>query len=374
MNKQIIGLLSGLCMGLMVGVCADQSDQEPYVSDILSLAGNALADFKADRPDFTSDNKEFVAIYDREIELLRKSYGSISVDLEDEEVKALAPELANFICGAVGVVAKRAKIKKPGVKLQLQDSNLQYNAAARQGRQINILTKNTYLVNQATGQKTLVNTETETDVDKISDIEVGAELVRLFVWRSDRPALMAAILGHEVGHIVFEHTDEAVVNEHEADLFAAKLLKKGTDLILALDMLSLAAHVYNSLKSIVADKKLVYDLVRAAVNRVVIDVPDLGELGTATSHAYVATAVFNALEKADKKNIVSGNWDDAVFEVYQAVKRACTVPSAVFGVSSEKIQALCLEMERKATYLQSFKLTHPTPFNRRALIEAISRK
>ena len=185
---------------------------------------------------------------------------------------------------------------------------------------------------------------------------------------------MAAILGHEVGHIVFEHQDEAVVNEHEADLFAAKLLKKKTDLIVALDMLSLAAHVYNSLKSIVTDKKLVYDLVRAAVNRVVMDVPDLGELGTATSHAYVATAVFNALEKADKKIIVSGNWEDAVFEVYRAVKRACTVPSAVFGVPSEEIQALCLEMERKATYLQSFKLTHPTPFNRRALIEAISKK
>ncbi len=371
MNKQIIGLLGGFCMGLMVGVCADQ---EAYVSDVLSLADNTLDGFKADRPDFTSDNEKFVATYDREIELLRNRYEQTSVDLEDEEVKALAPELTDFICGAVGVVAKRAKIKKPGVKLKLEGGNSQYNAAARQGKQINILTKNTYLVNQATGQKTLVNTETETDVDKISDIEVGAELVRLFVWRSDRPALMAAILGHEVGHIVFEHSDEAVVNEHEADLFAAKLLKKGTDLIVALDMLSLAAHVYNSLKSIVTDKKLLYNLVRAAVNRVVMDVPDLGELGTATSHAYVATAVFNALEKADKKIIVSGNWEDAVFEVYRAVKRACTVPSAVFGVPSEEIQALCLEMERKATYLQSFKLTHPTPFNRRALIEAISKK
>ncbi len=374
MNKQIIGLLGGFCMGLMVGVCADESDQGLFIPEVLSLGVNALADFKADRPDFTSDNKEFVETVDREIEMLRSRYGRISIDLEDEDVKALAPELANFICGGVQKVAEHAKIKKPGIKLQLQDSNLQYNAAARQARQINILTKNTYLVNQATGQKTLVNTETETDVDKISDIEVGAELVRLFVWRRDRPVLMAAILGHEVGHIVFEHQDEAVVNEHEADLFAAKLLKKKTDLIVALDMLSLAAHVYNSLKSIVTDKKLVYDLVRAAVNRVVMDVPDLGELGTATSHAYVATAVFNALEKADKKIIVSGNWEDAVFEVYRAVKRACTVPSAVFGVPSEEIQALCLEMERKATYLQSFKLTHPTPFNRRALIEAISKK
>lgn len=343
------------------------------IADTLSVS-NELVEFKAERPDFSSNNTRFVGIIDAEIELLRKNFDHDVIDLEDEKAKTLAPELANFLSGGVRVVAEAAKIKKPGVKLQLQDSNLQYNAAAQRTTRVSKLTKLTYEHDLATGKQRLLDSTTETEVDTISDIIIGAELVRLFIWREGRMALMAAILGHEVGHIVFEHKDEAVANEHEADLFAAKLLKKGTDLIVALDMISLAAHVYNSLKTIVADKKRLYDLVRLAVNRVVTDVPDLGELGTATSHAYVATAVFNALKKADAQVIQYGNWDDALFEVYLAVKRACTVPSAVFGVPSEEIQSLCLEMERKATYLQSFKLTHPTPLNRRVLIEAISKK
>ena len=74
MNKQIIGLLGGFCMGLMVGVCADESDQGLFIPEVLSLGVNALADFKADRPDFTSDNKEFVETVDREIEMLRSRY------------------------------------------------------------------------------------------------------------------------------------------------------------------------------------------------------------------------------------------------------------------------------------------------------------
>lgn len=345
--------------------------------DQLTATSEALADFKADRPDFSSDNKKFADAIDYELQTLRRIYKHTTVNLEDAAVRKIAPKVTTFVVKAVELVVERAGIAMPGVRLLLADNNLQYNAAAQHSTQTKTTIKQTYKVyyNPENGReirRELVNQEKEIEKNAINDIVIGAELVRLFIWRSDRVALLGAIIGHEVGHIVFEHSEETVGHEHEADLFAAKLLKNGTDLITALDMLSLAAHSYNSLKDIITDKRRLFDSIRATVNRVVMDVPDLGELGTATSHAYVATAIFNALRQADQKAMRGGNLEDSCFEIYQAMKRACTVPSVVFGVPKEEIAALCLEMERKASYLHTFKNTHPTPMDRNAFIAAVS--
>ncbi len=352
-------------------VVADQPAQ-----DQLSTASEALADFKADRPDFSSDNKNFAGAIDQELSRLRRQYGHKTVNLEDAVVQGIAPKLSKFVTKAVALVAGRAGINKPGVHLLLGDTSLQYNAAAQRSTHTKTTIKETYKVyyrpDGSEVRRELVNQEKEVEKNAINDIVIGVELVRLFIWRSDRVALLAAIIGHEVGHIVFEHQEEAVGHEHEADLFAAKLLRNGKDLITALDMISLAAHTFNSLKEVMIDKRRMFDVIRATVNRVIIDVPDLDELGCASSHAYVATAVYNALRQADEKVVRTGSAEDAYFEVYQALKRACTVPSQVFGVSKEKIAAMCLEMERKASYLNTFKNTHPVPMDRNAFIAAVS--
>ena len=366
-SRRISLLLIAMC--LLDGAFSRAENEAD--ESVLTTQSEALSEFKAERPDFVSDNQRKVALFDQELAQLRQRYRQETVDLEKEEVRTIAPHWATFVAGAVKLVAQKADIQTPGVLLRLADDQLQYNAAAH--RASGTVTKTTtYYKVYADGRKEFDREEKVVEKYAVSDIEVGAELVRLFIWRKAHEGLFAAILGHEVGHIVFEHNAEDPQNEHQADLFAAKLLRRGKDLITALDMLSLAAHSFNSLKDVVTDKHRVFDLIRAATNRLVQDVPDLGELGKASSHAYVATAVHNALRKAAAETIKSGDLEEAFFEVYQAVKRACTVPSAVFGMPKEKIAALCLEMERKASYLSSFKNTHPTPFNRNSFIAAVS--
>jgi hypothetical protein len=344
----------------------------PVSLTVSSAVREELANFKAERPAFDSDNSAFVDTVDKELKNLRHRYGDTVVDLESEEVRRLAPQISTFVVGGVDTVAKLARITKPGVKLTLVPGSVQYNAAAQGITETLTKTTRTYLVDER-GNRTLVGEKVDVEQNKISDIVVGAQLVRLFVWRKDRVALFAAILGHEVGHIVFDHKTEAVSNEHEADLFAVKMLKKGTDLNTALDMLSLAANTSSTLERFVKDEAVRNDFVRAAVNRVVMDVADLSELGKAESHSYVATVIFNALQREKKRisnEISRSNLDEACFAIYEALKRACESPSGIFGVPSKQIQMLCAKMERDSRHMN----THPVPSERRALIEAISRR
>lgn len=341
-------------------------------SDVIGVDTQSLADFKADRPDFSSDNSMRIGQLEKEIDLLNNRFPSeVSVDLESEEVRAVAPVLSTFIVGAIALVAERAKIKKPGVMLRLANDHLQYNAAAIRATGSLATVTNVYKV-YTDGRKELDHQERSIEPLVVTSIEVGAALVRLFSWRQEHEGLFAAVLAHEIGHIVFEHNTQEVQNEYQADFFAAKLLKRGQDLITTLDMISLAAHAYNSLKDIVYDRKRLYQMVNVAVSKIIRDVEGLGELGKATSHAYVATAVFNAVRKADAKVLQSGEINEAYFELYQALRRACLVPTAVFGVPKEEIEALCLDMERKAEHLKGFKQTHPVPVDRKAFISAVA--
>lgn len=340
-----------------------------------------LDTFKADRPDFSSNNEAFVATVDKELNLLKDKFGTVDVDLKDSVAAQIAPTICALLVDGVAEIVRQANLKGagmtvPGVKLSFRVGSLQYNAAAEKVEQIVAKKTRTYL-EDSRGNRKLVDEKVEVETNKISDIVVGAQLVRLFVWMRDGDALLIAILGHEIGHIIFDHSSEDVRNEHEADLFAAMLLKNGVDLIKALDVLALAAHTYNTLKDIVSNKQEVYDFIRAAVNRVVLDLVNLDELGNATSHSYVATVIHNAVRKEASrinKAVSSSNREEACYALYEALKRACNAPDAVFGVSAQQIKRLCAKMEKKSRYLEAFKQTHPTPFNRRVLIEAISRR
>jgi hypothetical protein len=341
-------------------------------SSLSVTAGDELLNFKADRMHFESDNTLFMQTIDDEIKLLKRNYTTESVDLNNTAVRQFAPTISQFIDGAVAKVAELAGIEKPAVRFFIADGALQYNAAAQQGARILTKKYQTFSVDQRTGRKTLIKEDTTVERSKVSAITVGAQLFRLFAWRRAALPLLAAVIGHEVGHIVFEHGSEAVAHEHEADLFAARLLKNGTDLIVALDMLALATNLYHGLKSVGVYQASIHDHVIAVVNKVIVDVPDMGELGKATTHSYATTALFHALRKADQKVVRHGTGDEVNEEIYRAAKRACLTPSLVFGVPAEEIQELCEQTERSAQFLQSFKKTHPAPLDRRSLIEAIA--
>lgn len=368
-KKQIV---LGLVLCVVVSVRTADVEQMP-TTDMLTVSKEAFADLHIERPDFSTDNQDFVQVIDQEIVDLRKRFGHGQVDLHEQEVQAVAPKLSIFITGIIAEVARRARIDVPGASLLLADGSLQYNAAAQRATMTWTVTKSTYAV-YPDGRKEKIGEEKNTEKSSVSDIVIGAELVRLFAWRKAYVGLLIAIVGHEVGHIVHEHSEEAQGNEHQADLFAANLLARGADLVVALDMLSLAAHTYNTLKDFVYKNERLYDLVKATVNRTMMDVPDLGELGNASTHAYAATVVYNALRKKSKSLIADGDFDTACFEVYEALKQSCNAPSAVFGMPKEEVERLCLEMERKASYLNAFKQTHPAPLNRKRFIEAVSKK
>lgn len=358
-------------LSLVASVRTADVEQMP-TTDVLSIAKDAFADLKIERPDFSSDNQDFVSVIDQEILNLRKRFGSGQVDLDEQAVQAVAPKISIFITGIIKAVAMRAGIDVPGASLLLADGSMQYNAAAQRATATWTVTKSTYAV-YPDGRKIKIGEQRDTEKSSVSNIVIGAELVRLFCWRKAYAGLLIAIVGHEVGHIVYEHAKEGQDNEYEADLFAARLLARGVDLVVALDMISLAAHTFNTLKDFVNKKDRVYDLVKAAVVRTIVDVPDLGELGNASSHAYAATVVYNALRKKSQGIIADGTFDDACFEVYEALKQACNAPSAVFGVSKEEVERLCLEMEQRSVYLNAFKQTHPAPLNRKRFIEAVSK-
>ena len=108
---------------------------ENAASTIAVTSSSDLDSFKADRPDFASDNLEFLNTIDREIAQLRSKFADPSVDLEDERVKTFAPKTASLLTSLVHTVADRAKIDRPGVSLLLARNNLQYNAAAQQASQ-----------------------------------------------------------------------------------------------------------------------------------------------------------------------------------------------------------------------------------------------
>lgn len=350
----------------------------PLFSEQITLKPSSdLRTFKADRPDFSSDNQEFVAVIDKELLSLRSKFGKKEVNLRRESVRKIAPKLADFCIKAVELVAEKAGIDMPGVSLHLADDSGQFNAAARNGTQINTTVKKTFkvMINPRTGKeirRQLVKEEHIVDKNKISNIVIGAELLRLCLWRQDNLPLLAAIIGHEAGHVVYAHTSENPHHEHEADIFAVRLLKDGTDLMTALDMVSLAAHTFNGLQEMIPNKKRLFDVVRAAVNRIVLDVPNLGELAVASSHAYVATVIKNALQKIDKKTLQGNNQLEITFEVYKSLKVACESPEAIFGgeKGKERIKALCAQLENTA-YLKSIKKTHPTPLDRNRVIAAV---
>ncbi len=344
--------------------------------DVLGASGDALTGFKADRPNFSSNNSKAVDIFDKELALLRAGHFSDldkPIDLATDDARARAPQVCAFVVNIVRRAANLAKIKMPGVHLLMKDGSGQYNAAAQRTKQT-ITTTERLVEIDVRGRQKVVGEKVTTDKNVINDIVIGAELVRLFMWRKEYVSLFAAIIGHEIGHIVFEHDEEDPMNEHQADVFAARLLRHGKDLIVALDIISLAAHLHNALKSFGLDQRKVYDHIRAVVNRIIIDIPDLGELGTAESHSYVATAVHHALKKADREVIISGAVDEVRFEIYSAVKSVCNAPTSVFGVDAEEIQKMCAKMEQDADHLQGLKRTHPVPLNRRAIIAAVTRK
>jgi hypothetical protein len=76
-----VGVLSLCRAGDEVLVEVAPSIESSLVDAPVSLGSSVseeLVNFKADRPDFSSDNKAFAAVVDKELESLRRRYGSIS--------------------------------------------------------------------------------------------------------------------------------------------------------------------------------------------------------------------------------------------------------------------------------------------------------
>ena len=82
-------------------------------------AVDELRNFKADRMRFETDNALFLQTIDQELAVLKRTYKSESVDLNNTAVSQIAPTISQFIVGAIAKVAELAGIEKPAVRLFL---------------------------------------------------------------------------------------------------------------------------------------------------------------------------------------------------------------------------------------------------------------
>ena len=311
-------------------------------------------------------NQEFKALKQNAVRTSRDVKLGV-VCLSKAENTELAPTLNAFLQPVVTQLVKKTKLKMPTIFVYIKEDSASYNASMQKVTYTSVLT-----YRSETGSS--ISTELVNDEFNLT---IGKELINLFFWNSANKDLIEAVLAHEFGHAVNNHTTQSPTNEFEADTTAIKVLDFPQNLPKAIDMLTLAGHIYNNLAAIASEsfKEHVHFLIRVMTTSLIQEIPDLGELGNSSSHTNFAFSVNAALGPILKPSVAKGEQatiDVVVKKAYNNLKLACSSPDKLLG-GDEKRRSIQGQMLDKLTSEFFSPINHPDPRSRKKhMLEQIS--
>lgn len=280
------------------------------------------------------------------------------VSLSQAENIERAPTLYKFLNHAVEKLIKKTKLRMPTLFIYLNEDSMSYNASMHKTQY-----KTDLRYTSERGDRF-----SESIVHYTFNLTVGKELINLFFWNNPNKGCIKAVIAHEIGHQVNNHITKAVENEFEADTTAIKILKKPRDLPKAINMLTLAGHLYNNLAAIASDslKEHVHFLIRVMTCSLIQEYPDLEKLGESASHTTLAFAVNAALEPILNPTATGNqpiNAAQIVINAYNKLKQACVAPDQLLGKDAIMLTAQGILLD-KLTH-QAFPIYHPDPKSRK---------
>ncbi len=307
---------------------------------------------------------------EREITTLKQTASIKFNEISLDDNKLNSPTLYKIIKDIVEKFTLMAKIEIPKLSIYVGNDNTTYNASAN--TKISTYTKTT---------RNFHNKRVETIVDqsteKLHKLVIGEGLIKLLLWKNYGNKLLAAIIGHEIGHMCDTNKQESKKCEFFADSKAVEFLGKtdANNLTQAIDMITLASHMYNILTGNADFLRLnlgdVHQIIRIIVNSMVNQMPELGDLGVCSTHkkfGYVVNKVFqDALKYSLNPKI--GMTEKEFLLIYEKMYKACSNLSEYMGEEEEQ------EISQKYEFIENYTnqiynhITHPTPLERSTNIE-----
>lgn len=307
---------------------------------------------------------------EREIATLKQLTNINLNEISLDDNQASSPTLYKIIKEIVENFVVKAKIEMPKLVLYIGNDSTTYNASANTATITHTkTTKKTY--------KRQVETTVSEHVEQKHKLVLGEGLIKLLLWKNYGNKLLAAIIGHEIGHMCDTNKQESKKCEFFADSKAVEFLGKtdANNLIQAIDMVTLASHMYNILTGNAGFLKLnlgdVHQIIRIIVNSMANQMPELGDLGVCSTHkkfGYVVNKVFqDALKYSLDPKI--GMTEKEFLLIYEKMYKACSNLPEYMGEEEEQ------EISQKYEFIENYTnqiynhITHPTPLERSTNIE-----
>lgn len=326
------------------------------------------------KPLFSSDSPQFFEKIQKEFTLLqnkgiKSSLNPHATSLSDATNAELAPTLNIFLTQIVERLIKKTTLKMPAILIYVQDDQTSYNASMQKIRYTSLLTSTTQ-----SGQS--MRTEIVNDEYNLT---IGKDVINLFLWNNHNKNCLAAVIAHEIGHAVNNHTTQSIENEFQADRTAVKLLQNPSSLAKGITMLTLAGHIYNTLAAIASPAFIphVHFFVRTLSSALVQEYPDLGQLGSSSSHSAFAQTVRTALDPivnipaTDQKAI---DPTAIIMKAYENLRLACSNPQKLMGMDKKELSAQGKMLDELTDKMFS-PIHHPAPKKRMSnIFKAIAEK
>lgn len=350
---------------------------ECFAQDFISVNHSAVVDVAQNYPvlELKPTNPHYFEIEKELTKLKEQNLGCCEILLDEASNQNIAPRFYEAIKKIVKNFVEATGIQMPQLILFTGQENKAYNASA------------------TTATKTLVTTTTVTrgkkkkvftseSVEKEYKLTLGEGLLKLLFWKREWEDLLSGIIAHEIGHMVQVNKLESKEMEYQADAKAVELLgrKRSDKLIQAIDMITLANHIYNilTLNSELLRLNLgdAHQIIRIIVNSLINAFPDLGDLGRCSTHkkfGYVVNKVFqDALKYSLDPSI--GMTETEFVKIYERLQRVCLSLVEYMGPDEEE------EISKKYEFIENYTnqlynhITHPTPLERRINIQECIKK
>lgn len=295
--------------------------------------------------------------------------GRDMVNISKAKYTQIAPNLSNFLSNLTENLIKKTTLTMPSIFVYIGDGQGLYNASMQK-----TVTVFTHTSRDISGKES--STQIVQDKYKLT---LGRELVNLFLWKKSLTDCFEAVIAHEIGHAVNNHTIPSIENEYAADRTAVKLLKSPWKLPQGISVLTLAGHIYNTISAIADDgvKEHIHFLVRVLTASLVKEFPNLGELGRSSSHTNFARLVQAALapiiSPEEQEESISSP-AALVIKIHERLRQACLNPGAFMGVDDDELSEEG-EMLDELTNRMFSPITHPAPRDRlEKILHAINDK
>jgi hypothetical protein len=337
------------------------------------LTAQAAEDCYTVNPEVRFEPKDhsFYARINAELQALERTYsadeltGVISFT-KQPGAQQTAPTIYNLLKTNVATLAKPLGLDANSISIAIRptakDIKTAFNAHAQM---VTTLMQKKTTISDHTGA--IISTKISEKVSVEQTLSINAESLLLFTWfeGNAQQGVLAGAIAHELGHMAKHHAGSSIANELEADATGAKCLTDPSNLIKAVDMLTLAGNLFSGLVQtnlLHLDLETVFAGIHVITSSLISQSPQLGHLGASPTHSQfsygISLAISKALQRIMDKRLTTDT--PKIFSLlYDELKDRCLTPQS--SVNPE-VQATCRDVENFLA-AQSM-LTHPDPLSR----------